>query len=246
MNLVANDDIHGGTWDFCGSSCTLRRLAAPLTGSVVVMVLHVDVISDVTCPWSFIGKRRLEKAVAARGGPVKVRWLPFQLNPMMPKERVSRREYRTKKFGSWERSQELDARVAAAGEADGIHFAFDRIERTPNTLDAHRLIWLADKEGVQDAVVEAVFRAYFANGRDIGNPQTLLDVVAEAGLGRSQAEALLEGDEGMDAVKQAEAHARRFRVEGVPFFIVNGTITLSGAQQQEVFLEAFRQAIPRE
>jgi predicted DsbA family dithiol-disulfide isomerase len=119
------------------------------------MSLAVDVISDVICPWCYVGKRRLEKATAAVGGPVAVRWLPFQLNTAMPKEGVSRREYRTKKFGSWERSQELDARVVAAGEAEGIHFAFDRIGRTPNTLDAHRLVGLAEMQGVQGAVVEA-------------------------------------------------------------------------------------------
>src|SRR4029077_10183314 len=117
--------------------------------------IAVDVISDVICPWCFIGKRRLEKAIAAHDGQVKVRWLPFQLNPTMPKVGISRRDYRTKKFGSWERSQELDTQVAAAGAAEGIHFSFDRIERTPNTLDAHRLIWLADWENVQGAVVEA-------------------------------------------------------------------------------------------
>src|SRR5262249_4125625 len=114
-------------------------------GGSVVMALLVDVLSDVICPWCYIGKRRLEKAVAAFDGPVGVRWLPFQLNPAMPKEGVSRRAYRTKKFGSWERSQELDARVVAVGEAEGIHFAFDRIGRTPNTLDAHRLVWLAGR-----------------------------------------------------------------------------------------------------
>src|SRR4051812_32919892 len=113
----------------------------------------------------------------------------------MPKEGVSRREYRTRKFGSWERSLELDAQVAAAGKAEGIDFAFDRIERTPNSLDAHRLIWLAGEQGVQDAVVEALFRAYFTEGRDISRRQTLLDVVAEAGLDRGKAEGLLEGDE---------------------------------------------------
>src|SRR3954467_13715012 len=115
---------------------------------------NIDVISDVVCPWCWIGKRRLEKAIAAFDGEIKVRWLPFQLNPQMPKEGISRREYRTKKFGSWERSQELDAQVAAAGAGEGIHFPFDRMERTPNTLDAHRLIRLADEEGVQGAVVE--------------------------------------------------------------------------------------------
>ena len=220
----------------------------PLIGSVVVMVLHVDVISDVICPWCYIGKRRLEKAVAALDGQheVRVRWLPFQLNPAMPKEGISRREYRTRKFGSWERSLELDARVIAVGKSEGIHFAFDRIEQTPNTLDAHRLIWLADKEGVQDAVVEALFRAYFTDGRDISSPQTLLDVAAEAGLDRGKAEAVLNSDDGLEAIKEAEAQARRLRVEGVPFFVINGRITLSGAQQPDAFLEAFRQALAAE
>src|SRR5947209_19014769 len=122
------------------------------------MVLHIDVVSDVICPWCYIGKRRLEKAVAAIEGEyeVRVRWLPFQLNPTMAKDGISRRDYRTKKFGSWQRSLELDAKVVAVGKEEGIHFAFDRIERTPNTLNAHRLIWLADKEGVQDGVVEAL------------------------------------------------------------------------------------------
>jgi predicted DsbA family dithiol-disulfide isomerase len=214
-----------------------------LAGGSVVMALLVDVISDVICPWCFIGKRRLEKAVAALGGPVKLRWLPFQLNPAMPKEGVSRREYRTRKFGSWERSLELDARVVAVGEAEAIPFAFDRIERTPNTLDAHRLIGLAEKQGVQGAVVEALFRAYFTEGRDISNRQTLLDVAAGAGLDRHQAEAVLNSDDGLEAIKYAEALARRFRVDGVPFFIVNGSLTLSGAQQPAAFLEAFKQAV---
>lgn len=167
------------------------------------MNLSVDVISDVICPWCFIGKRRLEKAIAAHGGLVRVRWHPFQLNPAMPKEGVSRREYRIRKFGSWERSMELDANIIAVGKDEGIDFAFDRMERTPNTLDAHRLIWLADKEGVQDAVVEALFRAYFTGGRDISNRQALIDVVAEAGLERQRAEAMLNSDEGMDALREA-------------------------------------------
>jgi predicted DsbA family dithiol-disulfide isomerase len=160
----------------------------------------------------------------------------------MPKEGVSRREYRTRKFGSWERSQELDARVVAVGESEGIHFALDRIERTPNTLDAHRVIGLAERKGVQDAVVEALFRAYFTEGRDIGNRQTLLDVGAEAGLNRHGAEAVLNSNDGLEAIKEADALARRFRVDGVPFFIVNGTLTLSGARQPDAFLAVFRQA----
>ncbi len=205
-------------------------------------MLTVDVTSDVICPWCFIGKRRLEKAVAAHGGPVRVRWLPFQLNPQMPKEGVSRREYRTRKFGSWERSLELDAQVAAAGAGEGIHFAFDRMERTPNTLDAHRLIWLAEQESVQDAVVETLFRAYFTDGRDISDRQTLLDVVAHAGLDRGKAEGVLTSGGGQEAISEANELARRVRVEGVPFFVINGKVTLSGAQPPEAFIEAFQQA----
>lgn len=205
------------------------------------MTLTVQVISDVICPWCFIGKRRLEKAIATFGVPVKVRWLPFQLNPTMPKEGISRREYRIKKFGSWERSQELDAKVIAVGKEESIDFAFDQIERTPNTLDAHRLIWLADAKGIQDAVVEALFRAYFTDGRDISNRQTLIDVVAEAGQDRVKAEGVLNSDEGMQALREAEHLSRRHQVDGVPFFIVNGQITLAGAQPPDAFVEAFRQ-----
>jgi predicted DsbA family dithiol-disulfide isomerase len=211
------------------------------------MTLTVDVISDVICPWCYIGKRRLDKAVAALDGQheVRVRWLPFQLNPAMPKDGIGRREYRTRKFGSWERSLELDGRVAAAGKEEGIHFAFDRIERTPNTLDGHRLIWLAGEEKVQDAVVEALFRAYFTDGRDISKRPTLLDVVAEVGLDRHKAEAVLDAD-GLEAVEEAGEMARRWRVEGVPFFIINGTLTLSGAQPPDAFLQSFRQAVASE
>ena len=207
------------------------------------MTLTVDVISDVICPWCFIGKRRLERAIAAHGVPVKVSWHPFQLNPGMPKEGISRRDYRIQKFGSLQRSQELDANVVAVGETEGIHFSFDRIERTPNTVDAHRLIWLADQQGCQDAVVEALFLAYFTEGCDISNRQTLIEVVAEAGLERGKAEALLNSDEGLTAIKEAGEQARRLGVTGVPFFIVNNQITLSGAQQSETFLEAFSQAM---
>jgi predicted DsbA family dithiol-disulfide isomerase len=161
----------------------------------------------------------------------------------MPKEGISRKEYRTRKFGSLERSLELDAKVVAAGHADGIQFAFDRIERTPNTLDAHRLIWLAGKQGVQDAVVEALFRAYFTDGRDISNRQTLIDVVAEAGLQREQAEGVLKSDDGMVAIKEADELSRQFRVEGVPFFIIDGKVTLSGAQHPDAFVAAFKQVV---
>jgi predicted DsbA family dithiol-disulfide isomerase len=208
------------------------------------MNLTVDVISDVICPWCFIGKRRLERTIAAfEGHHVRVRWLTYQLNPTMPREGISRKEYRIGKFGSWERSLELDAQVIAVGETEGIHFAFDRIERTPNTVDAHRLISRADEQGCQTAVVEALFVAYFTEGRDITNRQTLIDVATEGGLERQLAGDALNSDEEMDELKEAEELSRRHQVSGVPFFIITDKIELSGAQQPEVFLAAFRQAI---
>jgi predicted DsbA family dithiol-disulfide isomerase len=207
------------------------------------MNLAVDVVSDVICPWCYIGKRRLEKAIAESEQEVRVRWHPFQLNPTMPKEGISRKEYRIRKFGSWERSLELDAKLVAAGESDGIHFAFDRIERTPNTVDAHRLIWLADQLSCQGAVVESLFRAYFTEGRDISNRQILIDVVVEAGLDRNRADAVLNSEEGMDAIKEADELSRRHQVSGVPFFIINNKLTLSGAQQPDAFLDVFKQAV---
>jgi predicted DsbA family dithiol-disulfide isomerase len=207
------------------------------------MKLTIDVTSDVICPWCYVGKRRLEQAIALAGrGDVRVQWHPFELNPRMPKAGMNRKEYRSAKFGSWERSLALDAQVTAVGLAEGIPFAFDKIERTPNTLDAHRLIWLAGQEGVQDAVVEALFRAYFAEGRNIASVPTLLAVSTGAGLDRSHAETLLNGDEGTAAIREAEEHSRRAGVQGVPSFTINDKLVLSGAMEASAFLDAFNRA----
>lgn len=209
------------------------------------MKISVDVISDVICPWCFIGKRWLEKAIAAVDGQheIKVRWHPFQLNPAMPKEGISRKDYRIRKFGSWERSLELDAKVIAVGASEGIQFEFDMIERTPNTVDAHRLIWLADQHGCQDAVVEALFLSCFTDGRDISNRQTLISVVSEAGLERHKAEMMLESEEGMDVLEKGGTLSHQHQVSGVPYFIINNGITLSGAQEPKTFVQAFRQMV---
>ncbi|TWU23398.1 DSBA-like thioredoxin domain protein [Novipirellula galeiformis] len=208
----------------------------------------VDVISDVICPWCYIGKRRLEQAIATFDRPqdVRVRWHPFELNPAMPKEGILRKQYRTQKFGSWERSLELDAKLSEVGEAEGIHFAFGKMERTPNTVDAHRLIWLADQHACQDAVVEALFQAYFTDALDISDRPTVIDVVAGAGLDRNAAETLLSGDQAMDVIVSAKERSQRYGVEGVPFFIIDQKITLSGAQPAETFLEALCQTNHRE
>jgi predicted DsbA family dithiol-disulfide isomerase len=205
------------------------------------MTLAVEVISDVICPWCYVGKRRLERAVRDLGGrhEVRVRWHPFQLNPTMPAEGMDRRAYRSAKFGDWEKSKALDAKVAAAGESEGIAFAFDRIERTPNTTDAHRLIALAGERGVQDAVVESLFRGYFSEGRDLGDRDSLLELAERAGLDSGCAASLLEGGEDLVSIRDAEARARRLGVQGVPFFVIDGEVALSGAREPQAFLDAF-------
>lgn len=209
------------------------------------MTLQVDVVSDVICPWCFVGKRRLEWAIAELGPEyrVEVRWHPFELNPDLPVEGISRREYRQRKFGSWERSQELDRQVAQAGLADGIRFAHDRMERTPNTFVAHRLLWLAGRHGVQDAVAEQLFRGYFEEGVDVGQPEQLYRVGAEAGLAEADLNAVLRGQEGAAEVRAEEEAFRQAGISGVPFFIINSQLALSGAQPPELFLQAFRQVI---
>ncbi|MDB5308275.1 MAG: putative dithiol-disulfide isomerase involved in polyketide biosynthesis [Gemmataceae bacterium] len=160
----------------------------------------------------------------------------------MPREGVDRRTYRTRKFGSWERSQELDAQVASAGRGEGIAFNFERMTRTPNNFGAHRVVWLAGERGVQDAVVEALFRAYFTDGRDLSDRATLVAVAVEAGRDAAAVDALLAGDEGRDAVLAGERKARRLGATGVPFVVINDTVALSGAQAPETFRAAIEQA----
>jgi len=240
MPRMKSSEVIDIRWMVGGArECLLRAFKG------LLMNITVDVISDVICPWCLIGKRRLEKAIVALGGKheVQVHWHPFQLNPNMPSDGVSRKEYRISKFGSWERSQELDARLVAVGQSEGIHFDFDRIKRTPNTVDAHRLIWLADQNGRQDAVMEALFLAYFTQGQDISEREILVDVVVQAGLERERVKTLLDTDEGMEAIREAEGLSRRYRVEGVPFFLIQNEINLSGAQSPETFVAAFQNVI---
>ena len=206
--------------------------------------LAVEVVSDVICPWCFVGKRRMEQASRQLGDDLRlaVRWRPFQLNPTMPKEGLDRRTYRTAKFGSWEHSQALDAQIAAVGREVGVAFCHDLMARTPNTFDAHRLIWLAGQEGKQDEVVEALFRAYFTDGRDIGDSSVLADLAAEAGLPRERASDFLRSDHGSAEVTGEEAQARRLGISGVPTILVGGVPVFSGALRAEVMAAKLREA----
>jgi len=209
--------------------------------------LTIDVVSDVICPWCFIGKRRLEKALKLLGDPpgVAVSWKPFQLNPQMPAGGIERRAYRTAKFGSWEQSQALDAKLATAGADESIVFAFDRMARTPNTLDAHRLIWLAGKLGVQDAVVERMFQGYFEEGLDLNDRQVLVRLAVEAGIPAAAAERLRAGDEGTADVLREEVRYKSLGVSGVPSFFVNGAAVISGAVAPAMLADALRQVRER-
>lgn len=195
-------------------------------------------VSDVICPWCYIGKRRLAKALEALAEEVSVeiRWLPFQLNPSMPREGIPRAEYRIAKFGSLERSRELDARVAREGQSVGIAFAFERMQRTPNTVAAHALVGLAQEQGRADAVVDALFHAYFEEAKDIGDAAVLSDVAESCQVsGRPRQEAMTE-------VVALDQQMRGLGISAVPTFILGRKFAVSGAHPPETLVEAIRQA----
>jgi predicted DsbA family dithiol-disulfide isomerase len=206
--------------------------------------MQIEIYSDVVCPWCFIGKRRLEQALETAGytQQTHIAWRPFQLNPTMPKEGMDRRIYLDTKFGGTEARRAVEERVAKAGEADGIVFAFDRIERTPNTFDAHRLIWFAGQQGCQDEVVEALFHSYFTKGREIGDLGSLAVIASDCGLDREEVERFLSSDRAIQEVHAEEATGHRLGIRGVPYFVLNGSMSISGAQPPDIFVSALQQA----
>lgn len=203
--------------------------------------LHIEVYSDVVCPWCYVGKRRLERALTEFGGAARIAWRPFQLNPTMPKDGMDRTAYLEAKFGSLDSFRQLEEHVLAAGASERIAFAFEKIARAPNTFLAHRLIWLAEREGCQDAVVDSLFRGYFEKGADIGSIPTLVRLAARAGLNEEIVERYLQSDEDTAEVKAEEAAGHKLGIRGVPYFIVNGTYAISGAQPSGRFVETLKQ-----
>ncbi|SPP64525.1 DsbA family oxidoreductase [Nitrospira lenta] len=203
--------------------------------------LRIEIYSDVVCPWCYVGKRRLERALMEFDGDTRITWRPFQLNPTLPEDGMDRTAYLEAKFGSREAFRRLEEQVLAAGSAEQIPFAFDKIARTPKTFLAHRLIWFAEREGRQDAVVDSLFRGYFEEGADIGGISVLVDLAGRAGLDRESVARMLQSDEGAAEVKAEEATGRTLGIRGVPYFIMNGTSAISGAQPSDRFVEALKQ-----
>jgi predicted DsbA family dithiol-disulfide isomerase len=205
----------------------------------------IDVISDVICPWCYIGKRQMDTArdtLATQGLRFDVRWHPFQLNPDMPEAGMDRQTYRRMKFGDGARSTDMDTRLTEAGAAVGIDFRFDRIRRTPNTLAAHRTLRLAGLHGSQHALAEVLFHAYFTEGQDIGDPAVLAACAAQVGLDADGVATMLAGDEGREAIEASAAAAREAGISGVPSFVMQGHVLFSGAVPADTMVEAFGRA----
>jgi predicted DsbA family dithiol-disulfide isomerase len=209
----------------------------------------LDVVSDVVCPWCYIGKRQLEAAIERmpEGERPVVRWHPFQLNPDLPAEGIERRSYLEQKFGGPERAAQIYERVRAAGRGAGLELDFDRIEKQPNTLDAHRLIaWAQAHEGRNaELLVEALFRAYFVEGRFIGDRGELARIAGEAGFDGAAARTMLDSDAGAAEIASADRQARERGIGGVPFFVFDGRVSVSGAAGPDALLEAAAQARAR-
>ena len=208
-----------------------------------IRTLQIDVVSDAVCPWCYIGKRHLEAALAELPDvAATIHWRPYQLDPTIPPGGLDRRAYMARKFGE-DRLPHIHARLTEAGRAAGLDLAFDRIKRSPNTLDAHRLIRWAWSAGRQDAVVEALFRAFFIDGEDISDREILAARAADAGMDREIVSRLLNEDADVDAVRDEIEKARTLGVTGVPFFILGGRLGVSGAQPPEVLARAIAKAL---
>jgi predicted DsbA family dithiol-disulfide isomerase len=207
--------------------------------------LTIEIYSDVVCPWCYIGKRRLERALDQLNSSAEARitWRPFELNPTMPKEGMERTTYLESKFGSLDTFRQLEEHLLAAGAAERIPFAFEKVVRTPNTFMAHRLIWYAEQQGRQDAVVESLFRGYFVEGANIGMPSTLVQLADRSGLSVEAVERFLQSDEGTEEVKAEEAAGHRLGIRGVPYFALNQTSTISGAQPVDMFVSAIEKVL---
>jgi len=205
--------------------------------------VRIDVVSDVVCPWCFIGKRRLEKALALKPEiPVEVHWHPYFLNDWIPREGMSREEYLTTKFGSPERYKGIAQRVSAAAAAEGLVYDSDKMKRQPNTTDCHRLILWADAQGKAPAMKQKLMDLYFTEGADLSDRETLVKAAADVGLDADKVRGDLAGEKDVDAVGDEAQRAKEAGIDGVPCFIFAGKYAVSGAQAPEYLAEMIERA----
>lgn len=206
------------------------------------MTLTIDITSDYICPWCLIAHHNLQQAIATLETPVDIQWVwyPFELNPDMPATGMDRRTYRTNKFGSWAYSQQLDAQTMQAGQANGVEFRYDLMQKTPNTLNAHRLTALAAKAGKATEMAERILHAYFTEGQDIGDIETLSALAADMGL--DQAKGFLLSDDGISDIRAAKQQAVAQGIHSVPTIRI-GDAVLVGGQPVDAFLSALQTAI---
>ncbi len=199
-------------------------------------MIRLDIISDIACPWCYVGKAYLDRALEAHPDhPFTVEWHPYQLNPEMPKAGMDRRVYMEEKFGGRDGAVRAYAPLIEHAKAAGIELNLDRIARQPNTLDAHRLIHWAGLEGRQTAMVSSLFWALWRDGRDVGDPDVLADLAGEVGLDRAMMRRLLDGDGDADDIRARDAHARERGVTGVPCFVIANRHVLQGAQPSDTW-----------
>ena len=205
--------------------------------------VRIDIVSDVVCPWCFIGKKRLENAVAMKPDvPVELHWRPYFLNDWIPREGISREQYLTTKFGGVDRYKGIAQRVAAAAQAEGLTYAMDKISRQPNTLDAHRLIRWAGEIGKAAEMKQTLMDFYFTQGADLTDHETLVRAASQAGLDAERVRADLASDKDVAEVEREAEAAKEAGIQGVPMFIFDGRFAVSGAQAPETLAEAIERA----
>nr|WP_301920589.1 DsbA family oxidoreductase [uncultured Defluviimonas sp.] len=209
-------------------------------------MIKLDIISDVACPWCYVGKAYLDRALETNPGhPFEIEWHPFQLNPDMPKSGMDRRSYLEAKFGGQEGAVKVHLPLIEHAKKAGVELNLERIGRTPNTLDAHRLIHWAGLEGRQTPMVSALFRAYWCDGRDIGDAATLAEIAGEVGLDRAMTERLLQGDADADDIRARDAYSRQRGVNAVPTYIINHVHVIKGAQPAETWAYCIEEIVAR-
>ncbi|BCW89240.1 hypothetical protein sos41_23970 [Alphaproteobacteria bacterium SO-S41] len=208
--------------------------------------MQIDIISDTVCPWCFIGKRRLEEALAQRPDlEVEINWRPYQLDPNVPREGVDRKDYMRAKFGDQPRVKGMSETIKEFGAQLGIAFDFDKQTRRPNTIDSHRLIKWAAGVGVQDAVVEALFKAYFEDGKDVGDAAVLIEIAAACGMDGELVEELLASDADREMVLSEAARAGEMGVQGVPAYVFEGRYIITGAQDAAVLVRVIDKVLEK-